>query len=148
MDRDFFAGFGVKDYAAALAWYEQLLGSPPTFIASDTEAVWEIAEHRWLYIEQRPEHAGHALFTLFVNDFDAWVARIAERRGLPCQVSLDPWMGCGLGTCLGCVVRIQGPDDPQPKYRCACTEGPVFDSRVVVWHGAASSAARCAAGPR
>jgi len=73
------------------------------------------------------------------------VARVAERRGLACQVSLDPWMGCGIGTCLGCVVRIQGPEEPQPKYRCACTEGPVFDSRLVVWHGAVSSVARRAA---
>ncbi len=61
------------------------------------------------------------------------VATIAERRGLPCQVSLDPWMGCGVGTCLGCVVWIKRPDESKPKYRCACTEGPVFDSRHVVW---------------
>ncbi len=61
------------------------------------------------------------------------VASLAERRGLPCQVSLDPWMGCGIGTCLGCVVWIQKPGEARPKYRCACTEGPVFDSRHVVW---------------
>lgn len=61
------------------------------------------------------------------------VAALAERRGLPCQVSLDPWMGCGIGTCLGCVVWIQKPGEARPKYRCACTEGPVFDSRHVVW---------------
>jgi dihydroorotate dehydrogenase electron transfer subunit len=61
------------------------------------------------------------------------VARIADRRGLPCQVSLDPWMGCGVGTCLGCVVWIRRPGEDRPKYRCACTEGPVFDSGTVVW---------------
>jgi dihydroorotate dehydrogenase electron transfer subunit len=70
------------------------------------------------------------------------VARIAEERNLPCQVSLDPWMGCGIGTCLGCVVWTQGADETKPKYRCACTEGPVFDARVVVWHGDNVSAAR------
>ncbi|MBI3932217.1 MAG: dihydroorotate dehydrogenase electron transfer subunit [Acidobacteria bacterium] len=70
------------------------------------------------------------------------VARVAERRGLPAQVSLDPWMGCGVGTCLGCVVRIQRPDEPQAKYRCACTEGPVFDAATVVWPGEAASLAR------
>ena len=76
---DLFAGISVKDYAAALAWYERLLGSPPTFVASDTEAVWELAEHRSLAIEERPEHAGHALHTIFVDDFDAVVAEIAGR---------------------------------------------------------------------
>ena len=70
------------------------------------------------------------------------VARIAEARGLPCQVSLDPWMGCGVGTCLGCVVWIQAADEARAKYRCACTEGPVFDARVVLWHGEEESAAR------
>jgi dihydroorotate dehydrogenase electron transfer subunit len=61
------------------------------------------------------------------------VAKVAEGRGLMAQVSLDPWMGCGIGTCLGCVVRIQRPNDPRPKWRPACTEGPVFDARHVVW---------------
>lgn len=70
------------------------------------------------------------------------VARIAEARGLPCQVSLDPWMGCGVGTCLGCVVWIQAADEARARYRCACTEGPVFDARVVLWQGEEESAAR------
>ena len=79
MPVDLYAGIPVNDYAAALAWYERLLGSAPTFVASDTEAVWELAEHRSLVIEQRPEHAGHALHTIFVDDFDAILAQIAGR---------------------------------------------------------------------
>ena len=70
------------------------------------------------------------------------VAQVAARRGIPAQVSLDPWMGCGLGTCLGCVVRMQSAKDLRPRYRCACTEGPVFDAREVVWPGDTESAAR------
>jgi hypothetical protein len=38
-----------------------------------------------------------------------------------------------VGTCLGCVVWIQREGETRPKYRCACTEGPVFDARTVVW---------------
>lgn len=75
---DLYAGIPVNDYAAALAWYERLLG-PPTFVASDTEAVWELAAHRSVVIEQRPEHAGHAMHTIFVDDLDALVAQIAGR---------------------------------------------------------------------
>ena len=70
------------------------------------------------------------------------VARIAEARGIPAEVSLDPWMGCGMGTCLGCVVHIQDPHEARPKYRCACTEGPVFDAARVVWPGDQASHAR------
>jgi predicted enzyme related to lactoylglutathione lyase len=76
---DLFAGIPVSDYPAALAWYEKLFGSPPTFVASDTEAVWELAEHRSVAVEHRPEHAGHAMHTIFVDDFDARIARIADR---------------------------------------------------------------------
>ena len=76
---DLFAGIPVADYAAALAWYERLLGFPPTFFPNDIEAVWELAEHRFVYIEHRPEHAGHATHTLFVDNLDALVAQIADR---------------------------------------------------------------------
>ena len=76
---DLFAGIPVADCAAALRWYERLLGAPPTFCPHDIEAVWELAEHRYVYIVQQPEHAGHARHTLFVADLAALVAQIAER---------------------------------------------------------------------
>jgi hypothetical protein len=76
---DLFAGIPVADYAVALQWYERLLGFPPTFFPNDAEAVWEVAEHRYVYIVRQPEHAGHARHTLFVADLDALVAQIADR---------------------------------------------------------------------
>jgi predicted enzyme related to lactoylglutathione lyase len=79
MALDLYAGIPINDYTAALAWYERLLGAPPTFVPNDIEAVWELAEHRSVVIEQRPEHAGHAMHTIFVDDFDALVAQIADR---------------------------------------------------------------------
>jgi catechol 2,3-dioxygenase-like lactoylglutathione lyase family enzyme len=79
MTVDMFAGISVGDYPAALDWYEALLGRSPAFFPNDREAVWEIAEHRFLYVELRPEHAGHGLLTFFVDDFDARVAGAAAR---------------------------------------------------------------------
>ncbi len=76
------------------------------------------------------------------------VAKLAAARALEAEVSLDPWMGCGMGTCLGCVVRIQAPEEARPKYRCACTEGPVFDAARVVWPGDETSHARRSASGR
>lgn len=76
---DLFAGIPVADYAAALNWYERLLGFPPSFIPDETEAVWELAEHRYVYIVLRPQQAGHAILTLFVSDLDAVVTQIAAR---------------------------------------------------------------------
>src|SRR3974390_1781903 len=76
---DLFAGIPVADYAAALDWYQRLLGSVPAFFPLDTEAVWELAEHRYLYVVEQPENAGHAVHTLFVDGLDALVAQIATR---------------------------------------------------------------------
>jgi hypothetical protein len=45
---ELFAGNRVSDFEAAKPWYERLLGTEPTFFAHATEAVWELAEHRWL----------------------------------------------------------------------------------------------------
>ena len=79
MPSDLFAGIPVSDYAPAVRWYERLFGAPPSFVPTDIEAVWELAEHRYVFVEQRPEHAGHARHLVFVDDLEALVAQIAER---------------------------------------------------------------------
>lgn len=76
---DLFAGIAVADYRRALTWYRQLLGAEPTFIPNAVEAVWEVDEHRFLYIKELPERCGHALHTLFVDDLGQRVADIAAR---------------------------------------------------------------------
>jgi catechol 2,3-dioxygenase-like lactoylglutathione lyase family enzyme len=76
---ELFAGIPVTDYARALAWYERLLGSPPSFFPNDTEAVWDVVEHGYLYVDVRPEQAGSTMHTLFVDDFDDRLAAIAGR---------------------------------------------------------------------
>lgn len=85
MPLDLFAGIYVRDYEAAKHWYERLLGSEPTFVASDTEAVWELAEHRSLFIEAGPDDAGHAVHTVFVDDFDTRVDQISQRGIEPAE---------------------------------------------------------------
>ncbi len=49
MALDLFAGIPVSEYAAAVEWYERLLGSPPSFLPNDIEAVWELADVRQGY---------------------------------------------------------------------------------------------------
>jgi hypothetical protein len=60
-------------------WYSRLVGLAPSFVPSPTEAVWELAEHRSISIEERVEHAGHAMHTIIVDDLDSLVAQIASR---------------------------------------------------------------------
>ncbi|HEV7658190.1 MAG TPA: VOC family protein [Mycobacteriales bacterium] len=79
MTVDLFAGVPVSDYERALGWYGQLLGSGPAFRPNATEAVWELAENRHLYIEVLPERAGYALHTVFVDDLDERITGIGSR---------------------------------------------------------------------
>jgi hypothetical protein len=76
---DLFAGFPVSDCSRSAAWYERLLGCPPAFLPNDVEAVWELAEHRYIFIKLQPEHAGHAYNLFFLSDLDGFIAQIAGR---------------------------------------------------------------------
>src|SRR5687767_1738607 len=79
MALELFAGMPVTDFEAAKPWYERLLGGAPSFSPHATEAVWELAEHRWLFIVEDAARAGGAIHTVFVDDLDARVADIASR---------------------------------------------------------------------
>lgn len=61
------------------------------------------------------------------------VATIAADRGIPCQVSLEGYMACGVGACLGCVAPGRGHSVETPDFRCVCTEGPVFEAGELKW---------------
>ena len=74
-----FAGIPVSDYAASRDWYERLLGNPPAFLPNEVEAVWEVAENRYVYIEVRAAHAGHAMHTVLVDDLEERVAAASSR---------------------------------------------------------------------
>jgi hypothetical protein len=52
--------------------------------------VWELAESRSIAIEHNPEHAGHAVQTIFVDDFDTRVAEIAARGVEPSKRETYP----------------------------------------------------------
>ncbi|WP_345418422.1 VOC family protein [Pseudonocardia xishanensis] len=67
-DMDLFAGVAVSDLSRAVAWYDTLFGEVETFEPNDVERVWTLGEHRHVYIELLPAHAGHAKVTLFVGD--------------------------------------------------------------------------------
>lgn len=56
------------------------------------------------------------------------VAKAAAEFGVPCQVSMEERMACGVGACLGCAVRMK---DGTMKH--VCKDGPVFDAGEVDW---------------
>lgn len=56
-------------------------------------------------------------------------AALARAFSLPCQVSMEAFMACGIGGCAGCVVEVKTPAGPAMKR--VCVDGPVFDAAAV-----------------
>ena len=59
------------------------------------------------------------------------VAELALKRNIPCQVSLETSMACGLGACQGCAVRASSKENR--TYFHVCQDGPVFDAETLDW---------------
>jgi dihydroorotate dehydrogenase electron transfer subunit len=60
------------------------------------------------------------------------VAEISAQFKVPCQVSLETPMACGIGICFTCVAKVKQPDGSW-DYKRTCVEGPVFDAELIEW---------------
>jgi dihydroorotate dehydrogenase electron transfer subunit len=58
----------------------------------------------------------------------ACVIGIVDKHRVPCQVSIETMMACGMGACLGCAVEGR---DKAERYLHACQDGPVFDAAIL-----------------
>ena len=59
---------------------------------------------------------------------------LAKLYQQPAEVSLEPVMGCGLGGCYSCVVRVKSnKDDKSGHFVRSCLDGPVFSSEQLLW---------------
>lgn len=59
------------------------------------------------------------------------VRNLAIEKNIPCQISLEEKMGCGLGVCLGCAVKTAESPKEAPQYVHVCKAGPVFEAKDV-----------------
>lgn len=62
------------------------------------------------------------------------VAKLCDAAGVPCYVSLETPMACGLGLCYSCVVRLKDESREEGwDFRRVCIDGPVFDAKRVLF---------------
>jgi len=60
------------------------------------------------------------------------LGKLALTLGLDCELSLDQHMGCGVGACFACVVKVVDKSNPDGwRYSRSCKEGPVYNAREV-----------------
>lgn len=60
------------------------------------------------------------------------VAALAKQHGIPCEVSLEERMGCGIGACLVCACQTVDQNG-DTQFLHVCKNGPVFNAEEVVW---------------
>lgn len=56
------------------------------------------------------------------------VAELCVAKGIPCQVSMETPMPCGIGICVGCVIPR-----PDGSFSRTCTDGPVYPAEELIW---------------
>lgn len=107
----------------------------PTVVATDdgslgvTGYVHQALE-RWL-LEGRQDPAALAVYACGPLPMIRAVVELCRRRELPCQVAMERHMGCGLGACQGCNIKVISPEEPGWRYRLVCKDGPVFDGEAL-----------------
>ncbi len=62
------------------------------------------------------------------------LAMLAQQWKVPCHLSLETPMACGIGICFSCVTKVKTPESPTGwDYRRVCVDGPVFDAENLSW---------------
>lgn len=90
--------------------------------------VSELAAH-WLAAQTPDQRQQMELFCCGPHPLLAAVAALARRYQMPCQVSLEEFMACGVGGCAGCVVAVNTPAGTAMKR--VCVDGPVFPAEQI-----------------
>ena len=129
-DQQFLAGYGVSSDVVFLDRLG-IVGLSPTIATEDGSEghhgrVTELLESV-LSVKDKPS----VIFTCGPLPMLKAVAQIAIGQNIPCRVSLESNMACGVGACQGCAVK-KAPDSNKP-YAHVCQDGPVFDAKTLDW---------------
>lgn len=76
--------------------------------------------------------ASRAIYACGPNSMLKSVAGLALEKGIPCQVSLEAHMACGVGACQSCICHMVKGEGH--TYGLVCRDGPVFDAGEVAWN--------------
>jgi len=78
------------------------------------------------------DHENMVLFACGPYGMVRHLAQVIAPYDIPCHISTEERMACGIGTCLGCAIKIRTADNSW-AYRRVCKDGPVFDIRDIMW---------------
>ena len=109
----------------------------PSFIATDDGSagyngyVTQCADE---WIEQnKPNSSDTVIFACGPEPMLAQCAVLSQKWNIPCQVSMERMMACGIGLCQSCAVEHKKENPDETEYKLCCKDGPVFDSQRILY---------------
>jgi dihydroorotate dehydrogenase electron transfer subunit len=124
-------GGRTRDDILAVTEFERL--GVETYISTDDGSLGESGLVTQVLERKLQKYPETEVFTCGPMPMLAAVHDICVKHKTPLQVSLEESMACGVGACLGCVVKGAGHTEEKPSYLCSCKVGPVFKSQYLDW---------------
>ncbi len=123
-----FYGVRTADLAAGVDDFRQ--AGAEVHLASDDGS---LGYHGYVTsLVEKSEPCGH-LFGCGPEPMLRALARLAENKSIPCHLSLETPMACGVGICFSCVTPVKTVEGWD--YKRVCVEGPIFDAKALYFHG-------------
>ncbi len=89
------------------------------------------------FLEKQPQWQQATVYACGTKPMLRALAEFTIKHNIPCQLSLEEYMSCGIGLCQSCAVKLHHKPTHSGEenniYKLVCTNGPVFDARKVVW---------------
>ncbi len=126
--------FGIKNKPQAILKNEfESLGCEVIFVTEDGSLGQKGLVTNYLeeFLSKEKSLQSKEILTCGPRPMESQVAKISKKLNLPCQVAFEEYMGCGIGTCMGCVVKCKNETDW--IYKRVCREGPIFMSHEIIW---------------
>jgi len=131
MHIDLFYGVSSAPHAIPLADFEAL--SVQTHLATEDGTAGLkglVTDVFGQWLRDHPLSNGCRVYTCGGRAMAETVARLALGKGIPCEASMEAIFACGIGVCQGCVIPVY--ENGSEVYRKVCSDGPVFDGRVLL----------------
>lgn len=124
-------GGRTRDDILAVTEFERL--GVETYVSTDDGSLGEEGLVTRVLQRKLKKFPGSEVFACGPMPMLRAVHDICRENQTALQVSLEESMACGVGACLGCVVKGAGHTEENPSYLCSCKVGPVFKSQYLDW---------------
>lgn len=124
-------GGRTRDDIFAVTEFEQL--GVETYVSTDDGSLGEEGFVTHVLERKLQKYPDAEVFACGPTPMLTAVNQICVANQTPLQVSLEEFMACGVGACLGCVVKGAGHTEENPSYLCTCKVGPVFKAEHLDW---------------